>query len=273
MDERLQRRVQRYGWDKASGLYEASWQAQLAPAQDLLLKMAAVQPGEKVVETACGTGLVTIPIARAVGPSGLVEATDLAGRMIDILDERCAEAGVADRVNGTRMDAEKLDFDDATFDVAVCALGLMYAPDPRKAVEEMYRVLKAGGRAVAAVWGERRNCGWEGVFHVVDSRVNTEVCPMFFLLGGEGTLARDFERAGFTDIREERISTTLEYANDEEALVAAFAGGPVAMAYDRFDEATRDSAHDEYLGTIASYCHGEGYRVPGEFVVVAGVRP
>jgi ubiquinone/menaquinone biosynthesis C-methylase UbiE len=254
-------------------VYESGWQAQLAPAQDLLLDMAQLAEGEHVVETACGTGLVTLPIAEAVGPSGLVEATDLAGRMIEILDERCAQAGFSDRVHGKRMDAEKLGFDDESFDVAVCALGLMYTPDPLKALTEMHRVLNPGGRAIAAVWGERTNCGWEGIFHVVDSRVNTEVCPMFFYLGAEGALARHFERAGFEDIREERISTTLEYASDNEALVAAFEGGPVAMAYDRFDEPTRAEAHEEYLGTIEAYRDGEGYRIPGEFVVVAAGRP
>ena len=58
MDARLQRRVQRYGWDKAAASYESHWQRQLAPAQDRLLDLAALQPGERVIEVAAGTGLV-----------------------------------------------------------------------------------------------------------------------------------------------------------------------------------------------------------------------
>ena len=54
MDAKLQRRVQRYGWDKAVDNYEAGWRAQLEPAQSLMLDMAALKPGERVLDTACG---------------------------------------------------------------------------------------------------------------------------------------------------------------------------------------------------------------------------
>ncbi len=272
MDARLQLRVQRYGWDRASQDYEPGWRDQLAPAHAILLEMAALQPGERVIETACGTGLVTIPAAEAVGPTGRVEATDLSRVMIERLEGRCAELGLADRVNARRMGAEELDYADAEFDAALCALGLMYVPDPLNALSEMYRVLAPGGRAVAAVWGERRNCGWAGIFPVVDSRVETEVCPLFFALGSGGSLERHFERAGFTGIRSERLSTTLEYPNERAALRAAFEGGPVAMAYGRFDDATRAEAHRDYLETIADFRDGDGYRIPGEFVVVRGAK-
>ena len=59
------------------------------------------------------------------------------------------------------MDAEDLRAPDMSFDVVLCELGLMYVPDPLKALQEMYRVLRAGGRAVAVVWGQRNRCGTE----------------------------------------------------------------------------------------------------------------
>src|SRR5262249_37542914 len=59
MEAKLQRRIQRYGWDKAVEYYEPHWQHQLAPAQDRLLEMADIQPGNRVLDVACGTGLVT----------------------------------------------------------------------------------------------------------------------------------------------------------------------------------------------------------------------
>ncbi|MGC1172553.1 MAG: methyltransferase type 11, partial [Polaromonas sp.] len=72
MEPRLQRRVQRYGWDLAASDYEALWQAQLAPAQDGLLASVSPAPGERVLDVACGTGLVSLQAARAVGAQGRV---------------------------------------------------------------------------------------------------------------------------------------------------------------------------------------------------------
>ena len=57
MDAHLQRRVQRYGWDKAAPYYERSWQAQLEPAQTALLDVVELKPGNRVLDVACGTGL------------------------------------------------------------------------------------------------------------------------------------------------------------------------------------------------------------------------
>ena len=67
-----------------------------------------------------------------------------------------------------------------------------------------------------------------------------------------------------------RLSTRLTYTSPDEACGAAFAGGPVALAYSRFDARTRQAAHAEYLAAIAAYRTGEGYAIPGEFVVVRG---
>jgi hypothetical protein len=137
----------------------------------------------------------------------------------------------------------------------------------------MRRLLRPGGRAAAAVWGARRKCGWAEIFPITDARVASEVCPMFFHLGTGDMLARAFEAAGFTEVRSERLSITLSYASAEDALAAVFCGGPVALAYSRFDEATRRAVHAEYLESIAAYRTGDGYAVPGEFVVAAARAP
>jgi SAM-dependent methyltransferase len=168
------------------------------------------------------------------------------------------------------MDAEALDEQDRSFDVVLCALGLMYVPEPVTALREMRRVLVPGGRAVAAVWGARDRCGWAEIFPIVESRVQSDVCPMFFRLGTGDQLRRAFDAAGFADVRADRLASVLRYESDEEACGAAFAGGPVALAYSRFDGPTRDSAHAEYLASIREWKSAGGYDVPGEFVVAAG---
>jgi ubiquinone/menaquinone biosynthesis C-methylase UbiE len=272
MDPRLQRRVQRYGWDRAVVAYEAGWRDQLEPAHSLMLGMAALRPGERVLDVACGTGLVSFRAAATVGHQGAVIGTDISGEMVETARRGAAQRDLAN-ARFERADAEALPMKVASFDVAVCALGLMYVPDPVRALCEMRRLLRPGGRAAAAVWGARRKCGWAEIFPITDARVASEVCPMFFHLGTGDTLAHAFEAAGFAEIRSERLSTTLSYASAEDALAAVFCGGPVALAYSRFDEATRRAVHAEYLESIAAYRTGDGYAVPGEFVVAAARAP
>jgi hypothetical protein len=86
-------------------------------------------------------------------------------------------------------------------------------------------------------------------------------------------LARLLEASGFADVEDTRLDVALNYADEEEALGAAFLGGPVALAYGRFDAETRRQVCDEYLASIAPYAHADGtYEVPGEFVVTTGRR-
>lgn len=271
MEPRLQRRVQRYGWDKAAEFYEDSWKDQLKPAQDKLMEMANLQPGETVLETACGTGLVTFRAARAVEPGGEVLATDLSDAMIELAESRAREQK-AHNVTFRRMDAETLEVEDDQFDAALSGLGLMYAPDPVQALKEMNRVLVPGGRAVVAIWGERKNCGWAEIFPVVDKRVASDVCPLFFQQGTGNTLEHSFREAGFRNIDVERFSVTLHYSSADVAVMAAFAGGPVALAYRKFDDDTREEAHKEYLDSIAIYRNRTGYEIPGEFVIAKGTK-
>jgi ubiquinone/menaquinone biosynthesis C-methylase UbiE len=272
MDARLQRRVQRYGWDKAAGHYETFWRRQLAPAQARLLALAALTPGARVLDVACGTGLVTFPAADAVRPGGSVVATDLSEAMVTRLAEAAAARGAA-HVRAERMDAEDLRVPDASFDVALCALGLMYVPTPLKAMQEMHRVLRPGGRCVVAVWGRRDHCGWAEIFPIVERRVASEVCPLFFQLGHGETLRYVMGEAGFSGVSVERLSVTLHYDSDADACGAAFAGGPVALAYSHFDAAMREEAHAEYLASIAPWRAGSGYDVPGEFVIGIAENP
>jgi len=272
VDPRLQRRVQRYGWDRASAHYEGYWARQLEPAQDLLLALAALKPGERVLDVACGTGLVTFRAAEAVGPSGRVVGTDLSEQMVEHAAAAAAGRGLA-HVTFARCGAEDLSAVDGPFDAVLCALGLMYVPVPRVALAEALRVLVPGGRAVSAVWGARNRCGWAEIFPIVDARVSSEVCPMFFQLGTRDAQKIVFEAAGFRDVVSQRIATVLHYASDEDALGAAFVGGPVAMAYAHFDAPTREAAHAEYLASIAPHRRAGRYEIPGEFVVTRGVKP
>jgi ubiquinone/menaquinone biosynthesis C-methylase UbiE len=271
MEPSLQRRVQRYGWDKASGYYETYWQKQLYPAQQKLLELANIKAGNKIIDIACGTGLVSFPAAELAGEKGFVLANDISDKMVETGTAIAKERNFFN-ISFQRMDAEELDVEDDSYDIALCALGLMYFPDPLKAIKEMHRSIKPGGHAVVAVWGQRKNCGWAEVFEIVDRRVASEVCPMFFKLGNEGTLKQYMNAGGFKNISVERINTVLDYSSGDEACGAAFLGGPVALAYNKFSEDIRKEVFKEYIESIKSFKEKDGFLVPGEFVVAIGFK-
>ena len=95
---------------------------------------------------------------------------------------------------------------------------------------------------------------------------------MFFQLGGGEAMASVFTGAGFSNVASEKIETRLHYASADDAIGAAFAGGPVALAYAKFDDKTKDEAHAEYLASIAGFESEGKYEIPGEFVITCGVK-
>lgn len=272
MDARLQRRVQRYGWDLAADRYDASWQVSLSSAQATLLEQVDLQPGERVLDVACGTGLVSLSAAVAVGSGGSVLGADISGHMVELARQAAAHAGQSNAAF-ERMDAEAITLGDSSFDVALCSLGLMYLPDPDAALRGMMRVLRPHGRMGLAVWGARRACGWASLFPIVDAQVQSEVCPLFFRLGEGDALMQACHEAGFAELHAVRIQVELDYEDGDAACNAAFEAGPVALAWSRFDSATRQSVRCAYLDSLSHWRHGTGYRVPGEFVVVTARRP
>jgi len=269
---RLQRRLQRYGWDLAADEYELGWRKALARVQRWLLACALLRPGERVLDVACGTGLVSFAAAVAVKPAGRVVGVDLSERMVAAARHR-ADAHRVDNVAFARGDAERIVAPAASFDAALCALGLMYLPDPVAALREMRRVLRPGGRVVAAVWGERSRCGWAEVFPIVDAEIESEACPLFFALGAGEALAAACQEAGLRRGETWRLPATLDYADGDAACHAVFEAGPVALAWRRFDGPTRERVRRRYLDSIRRFRQGRRYRVPAEFVVTTASVP
>jgi ubiquinone/menaquinone biosynthesis C-methylase UbiE len=272
MEARLQRRIQRYGWDAAAPAYDNAWSNQLRPTHDILLKMTSLQPGMRVLEIACGTGLVTMRVADAVMPGGSVFTTDIAGEMVAETANQALSRGF-DNVEAARMEAENLPLENDSFDVAICALGLMYIPDPIRALAEMCRVVRPGGIVAVAVWGERRNCGWADIFPIIDAQVKSEVCPLFFSMGVPNALANAMESAGLGQIEQTRQAVEMLFPDDGSLLHAQIDGGPVALAAKRFSHETRDKVDSAFLASVSAYRQEDGsYKIPGEFVSAIG-RP
>ena len=271
MEAKLQRRIQRYGWDAAAGIYGDAWGEQLKPAHDELLNMASLKPGMRVLEVACGTGLVTVRAAEMIQPEGTLLATDISGEMIEATRQQLDNLGL-ENFEARRVDGEELDVEDNSYDVAFCALGMMYMPEPARALAEMYRVVKPGGTFVTTVWGERRHCAWSGIFPIVDAEVHSEVCPLFFSLGAQQALANMMSNAGLEQVRQSRQSVLLSFADADTLLSAQIDGGPVALAAKRFNEETRRRVETSFLASVDEYRHADGsFAIPGEFVTAAGI--
>jgi ubiquinone/menaquinone biosynthesis C-methylase UbiE len=272
MDARLQRRIQRYGWDRAADFYDEHWMNQLLPATQSVLERAAVGPGDRVLDVACGTGVLSLAAAAKIGREGFVIGIDLSEKMVEAASAAASALGL-ENCRFERRDAEALPDWEGGFDVGLCGLGLMYMPDPERALAVMAQALVPGARVAVSVWGQRSRCAWAEIFPIVDARVESDVCPMFFRTGAGDTLHCALVAAGLSGVATERLPVTLRYDSGEEACDAAFLGGPVALAYGHFDAATREAVREEYLLSVAPYRFGEAYAIPGEFVIGYGVKP
>jgi len=152
-----------------------------------------------VLEIACGTGRVTSHLRKALSPDVRLVATDLNADMIEIAKNIVADRGI----EWTVADALELPFEDGYFDLVVCQFGLMFVPDKARALAEMYRVLKAGGRVLLSTWDKLGN---NPAFFVADQIVSKYFPadpPLFFhvpfSLHDKDELALLFEHAGFKD--------------------------------------------------------------------------
>jgi SAM-dependent methyltransferase len=134
--------AQREGWALFVPL-----EAYTTPASARLVEYARVQSGEKVLDAACGTGVVAVTAART---GAQVKALDLCPVLLDRARWNTKTADVA--IEFTEGDVEELPYPDASFDVVLSQYGHMFAPRPEVAVSEMLRVLKPGGRIAFSTW-------------------------------------------------------------------------------------------------------------------------
>jgi SAM-dependent methyltransferase len=273
MDARLFRRIQRYGWDAATSAYESGWVPLLEGLTHACVASAELAPGQRVLDVATGTGVGARCAADAVGPTGAVTGVDISEQMIArALARTRPDAGSAP-IRFERRDMEETGAADGAFDAVVAAFGLMYAADRAAAFAELARVLAPGGTLSVCVWGQRSACGWAEIFPIVDARVESEVCPLFFALGVPRALGLALARAGLRDVVEERVPLVLRWASADEACGAMLEGGPVALAWKRFSPAARDDVRAAYLASIDAFRSGARYDVPSEIVFATARKP
>jgi SAM-dependent methyltransferase len=178
-----------------------------------MLELSDPRPGERVLELACGPGGVGIAAARLVGPTGEVVLSDVAAEMTSIAAARAAAFGLGN-VRTCELDLERIEQPDASYDVVLCREGLMFAVDPARAVHEIRRILRPGGRVALAVWGPRARNPWLGlVLDAASAQFGAPVPPPGvpgpFALDEPERLAGLLREARFADVAVAELPTPL----------------------------------------------------------------
>jgi SAM-dependent methyltransferase len=241
----------------------------LGPATELMLDIAGVQGGARVLDIAAGSGGQSIAAARR---GATVLATDISSKILDHAEAAARAAGVA-TVATRVMDGESLDVEPGSFDAAISRLGLMYLPDKRAALAEAARALRPGGRYAALVFAEpERNRFFSVPISII--RTNAKLpapapgMPGPFSAVGLGDL---LEAAGFRDVEVHRVEAPLVLADAAEcARLERESFGALHQMLAGLTEAEREATWSEIELALREFEGPDGFAGPCELLVGAG---
>ncbi len=253
----------------------ATW---LGPATEIMLDMAGVGPGSRVLDVAAGAGEQTIVTARRVGPSGYVLATDISANILEFAAKEARAAGLTN-VETRVMDGEDLDELRAdSFDAVISRVGLIYFPDQQKALTGMRRALKPGGRIGAIVYSTAEN---NRFFSIPISIIRTRARlppplagqPGPFSLGAPGILEAAYQKAGFRDIQSRVVPAPLRLTSASECVrFERESFGALHQMMSGLSEAEREETWREIEQGLGQFENADGFEGPCEMVVGAGVK-
>lgn len=257
-------------WDQVAGSAAAHYQRHLVPAMfapwaPVLADLAGLQPGERVLDVACGTGVVARLAAARVGAAGRVAGLDLNAGML-------AVARALPRVAGAptawcQADALALPLREATFDVVLCQQGLQQVPDRVAALREMRRVLDGPGRLAVSVWGSiERSPGMAALATALERHVGAAAganrrAP--FALGDARELLRLIDAAGFRDVAVRTVVGTARFPSPEQFAEDQLAATPLSTLGALSTQA-REAVAREVRAALQSYLDDYGLAFPME---------
>jgi SAM-dependent methyltransferase len=235
-----------------------------AAVGERMLELAAVSPGDQVLELACGPG--GLGLAAAARGADVV-LSDVAPGMAAIAAARARELGLG--VTARVLDLEQIDEPDAAYDVVLCREGLMFATEPERAVAEIRRVLRPGGRVALAVWGARERNPWLGiVFDAAAAELGRPVPPPG--VPGPFSLSDPVRLAHLVGGAVEEMAVPLRAASFEEWWNRTTAlAGPLSAILANLPDPKRASLRERVKAAVAPYETDHGLELPGVSLLAA----
>lgn len=247
-----------------------------AHATSMMLMLAKVGKGDRVLDVAAGTGDQTLMAARRVGPGGAVLATDIAAAMLAVAAEAAERAGLGN-VETRVLDAQSLDLPQESFDAAISRFGLMFVADLHAALTGVRHALKPGKRFAAMVWGTpERNPAFAIPLAIAQRYAAQPPAspgqPGIFALGDGRRLAEGFAHAGFDDVQMHTPAILFRAPSARQFAEGRMVTGPFGALMAAMDDATRARTLAEITAALQQFEGAEGFIAPGEALIAVGTK-
>ena len=241
-------------------------------AQDLVDRVK-VPAGGRLLEIACGTGIVTRRLRDRLPPGAKIVATDLNEAMINYARQKFRPD---ENIEWKPADALDLPFGDKSFDAVVCQFGLMFFPDKQRGVNEAYRVLKPDGRYIFSVWDAIERVDLAKATETVIKQFFPENPPDFydipFSFHEEERLRSVLMTAGFREITIEAVPFPCVSASARDAAHGLIHGNPVITAINERDPAKAPEIEAALAEKIAAQFGAAPVNARMQAIVCTGVR-
>jgi SAM-dependent methyltransferase len=249
----------------------------LDPATELMLDMAGITAGSRILDIAAGAGGQALLAARRVGPSGAVLVTDIAPKLLAYAEEAARQAGLT-TIRTQVMDGEQLELDGEAFDAVISRLGLIYFPDQQRALSGMRQVLKPGGKVAAIVYSTAdKNQFFSLPVGIIRRRAQLPPPlpgqPGPFSLGGPGVLAQAFAQAGFRDVQTQVVAAPLRLPSAAECLrFERESFGALHQMLAGVSDGEREAAWGEIEQALRTFEGPDGFEGPCELLIGVGTK-
>jgi ubiquinone/menaquinone biosynthesis C-methylase UbiE len=190
-----------------------------APATELMLDLANVGPGNRVLDIAAGDGDQTLTTAERVGPDGYVLAIDRADKLLAIAEQAAKDAGYSN-IETRLMDGGNLELPENSFDAVICRFALMFFNNPVQGLQGIKRVLNPNGKFSAVVYAENGDPEFLTALSTVRKILDIEQTakPAATSLGDLKVLEQTIKKADFADVEVHPLTLQVQMTSTEECV-------------------------------------------------------